>query len=145
MASCQCVRRVFSQHSFTGRSGLRLRHHQKSPAVKCPAPFHNTAAPQAAVPMAMLPPIFFLYQRLLALSSSSFHRGCPRTSLEVLWREARASSCDRGSSAETTKHPFHLKTPRDASEGIHPTIAQQNHKKKTTEKNVSSPFPTFEP
>lgn len=103
-------------------------------------PFHNTAAPQAAVPMAMSPPILFLCQRLLAPSSSSFHRACPvgtetfgpRTFLELLWRKARASWADGGGAAETAETSVQPKGCRDASEGIQPTIAVTRTTKKTT-------------
>lgn len=122
-----------------------------SPAVKCPAPFHNTAAAQAAVPMAMSPPIFFLYQRFLAPSSSPFHRVCPVAAEPFgrLARELRSSleksqrQLVKGGSAETTKHPFKLKTPRDASEGTHPTTVVTATTKKTTGKKCVHSFPNI--
>lgn len=104
-------------------------------------PFHNTAAPRAAVPMAMSPAILFLCQRLLAPSSSSFHRACPvgtetfglRTFLELLWRKARASSADRGSSAETAETSVQPKGPQRCFRGNSAHHhGHQNHKKTTT-------------
>lgn len=78
-------------------------HHQKSPAVKCPASFHNTAASHAAVSTSNVASYFLSIAVFVGLVFIFFSSGVPcwsrvlwpislRTSVERLWRTSRASS-----------------------------------------------------
>lgn len=144
MSMCTlCVFPAFGHRQSRVETPSTIRKALQSNAL---LPFHNTAAPRAAVPMAMSPPILFLCQRLLApvfifLSSSvpqSERKPLARELFQNFSEEAKPEPARQTEEAlqKPQKHPLNRKAHRDASEGIQPTIVVTRSTKKQQQQNL---------
>lgn len=101
---------------------------------------HGDAASYFLSMSAFVGPVFLFFSSDGPSRSRVLCPMSPRTLLEVPWRKPEPGSC-----AATSKYPSNLKTPREASEGVHPTIPVTRTTKKPTERTAWRPFLLFEP
>lgn len=152
MALCQCVRCVFSQHSFIGRAGWRLCPLSEKPCSQMPCSLFTTPLHHEQLFPWRCRLLFSFHVSVcwpclhLPLIKRALSERKPLArELFLNFSEEKPEPARQTEEAaqKPQKHLFNLKAHRDASEGIQPTIVVTITIKKQQQKISVESFPNI--